>query len=263
MPSWTGGARTSTRQGRMEQPGSTTPIEPFSGGRGNLVSVGSGSPGSAAEAEFVTPLLASLVSRALKRAMDLVGSAIALIVLSPLLVILTMVLAIETGGHPIFVQQRVGRFGSPFRIFKFRTMAQWSEDQLQGRLQGDEKLAREWGSLRKLRDDPRVTRMGRVLRKYSLDELPQFVNVLLGQMSLVGPRPVVEEELPLFGRHLQAVLTMRPGLTGLWGISGRNDLGYDERVQLEDRYARVWTLRLDISILLRTIPRVIRARGAF
>lgn len=118
-------------------------------------------------------------------------------------------------------------------------MSRGSENQLQDRLQRDEELACEWASLRKLRDDPRVTRMGRILRKHSLDELPQFVNVLLGQMSLVRPRPVVEEELPLFGHHLPAVLTMRPGLTGLWGISGRNDLGYDERVQLEDRYVRV------------------------
>jgi exopolysaccharide production protein ExoY len=248
----------------MEQPGSLTSIDSFSGGPGSLNSVGSASTsGPEAETGVAAPLLASLVSRALKRAMDVVGSATALIVLSPLLILLTVALAVETRGYPIFVQRRVGRFGSPFRIFKFRTMSRGSEVQFLSRLQQDEELAREWATLRKLRDDPRVTRIGRVLRKYSLDELPQLVNVLLGQMSLVGPRPVVDEELPLFGQYLPTVLTMRPGVTGLWGISGRSDVGYDERVRLEDRYVRAWTLGLDVSILLRTIPRVLRARDAF
>lgn len=248
-----------------QQPGSTTPtFEAFSGPPENLIAVGStGAPGFGAEKEITTPLLRSWGNRALKRAMDLAGSAVALIILSPLLIVLTTALVVGTGGRPIFVQQRVGRFGAPFRIFKFRTMSQGSEDRFQDKLQEDDDLAREWATIRKLRDDPRVTRMGRILRKYSLDELPQFVNVLFGHMSLVGPRPVVEEELPLFGHHLPAVLSMRPGLTGLWGISGRSDIGYDERVELEDRYVRIWTLGLDVSILLRTIPRVIKGGGAF
>ncbi len=247
----------------MEKPRSSTPkgIEPFPIRRADLIPAGA--LGLGADAEFASPLLTSWVSRALKRALDLVGAAVALLVLSPVLIVLTMALAVETGGRPIFVQQRIGRFGYPFLIFKFRTMAQGSEDQLEGRLQRDADLAGEWATHRKLRDDPRVTRMGRILRKYSLDELPQFANVLLGQMSLVGPRPVLEQELPLFGHHLSVVLTMRPGLTGLWAISGRNDLGYDERVQLEDRYVRRWTFWRDVSILLRTIPRVIGGRGAF
>ena len=245
----------------MEQQGSSTPMGTFPIPSGGLtVSV---NDASAAEAELLAPLRRPWAGRALKRAMDLVGSSLALILLSPLLLALMIALTIGTGGHPIFLQRRVGRFGSPFTIFKFRTMTNGSEAQLQRSLQGDEALAREWATLRKLRADPRVTRMGRVLRKYSFDELPQFFNVLLGQMSLVGPRPIVEDEMTLFGSRLPTVLTVRPGLTGLWGISGRNELDYDDRVELESRYVQTWTLGLDISILVRTIPRVIRGRGAF
>jgi exopolysaccharide production protein ExoY len=247
----------------MEKPRSSTPepIEPFLIQRADLIPADAF--GLGADAEFASPLLTSSPSRALKRATDLVGSVVALLVLSPVLIVLTIALAVQTGGRPIFVQQRIGRFGYPFLILKFRTMVHGSEDQLEGWLRKDADLADEWAAHRKLRDDPRVTRIGRILRRYSLDELPQFVNVLLGQMSLVGPRPLLEEELPMFGPRLKVVLTMRPGLTGLWGISGRNDLGCDERVQLEDRYVRDWTFRLDVSILLRTIPRVIGGRGAF
>jgi exopolysaccharide production protein ExoY len=246
----------------MKTPRSTPePIEPFPIRRADLIPADAF--GLGADPESASPLLTSGFSRATKRAIDVVGSAVALLVLSPVLIVLTTALAVQTGGRPIFVQQRIGRFGYPFLIFKFRTMAHGSEDQLEGSLLSDADLADEWASHRKLRNDPRVTRMGRILRKYSLDELPQFVNVLLGQMSLVGPRPLLEDELALFGRRLRVVLTMRPGLTGLWGVSGRNDLGYDQRVELEERYVRRWTLALDVSILLRTIPRVIGGRGAF
>ena len=256
------------KRGRMEQPGSTpiipTRVEPSLAQPKTLASVGGADTvASVTASEMATPRVRWFISRGLKRAMDVVGSALALIALSPLMIVLTMALMVETGGHPIFVQHRIGRSGSRFKIFKFRTMSRGAEDQLLDKLQQDADLAREWAELRKLRNDPRVTRVGRILRKYSLDELPQFVNVLIGQMSLVGPRPIVDEELPLFGEHLPTVLTMRPGLTGLWGISGRNELGYDERVRLEARYVRKWTLGLDISIMLRTIPRVIRGRGAF
>ena len=168
-------------------------------GRGELVAGEPSASRSFGDAAITTPPLASTVSRAAKRAIDLVGATVALALLSPLLIVLTLALAVESAGHPIFVQRRVGRSGVPFRIFKFRTMARDADERLIGTLQTSEDLAREWATLRKLRNDPRVTRLGRLLRKYSLDELPQFVNVLLGQMSLVGPRPIVEEELPLFG----------------------------------------------------------------
>lgn len=248
----------------MEQPGSSTPIESFLVQPKSLIAVGSAdTPASATDFEQAAAPLTGLVARGVKRAIDIVGSSLALLILSPLMIALTMALAIESGGHPIFVQERIGRAGATFKIFKFRTMSRGADDQLRRKLEADADLAREWAQRRKLRDDPRVTRIGRILRKYSLDEVPQFVNVLLGQMSLVGPRPIIEEELSLFGHRLPVVLSMRPGLTGLWGVSGRNDLGYGERVQLEDRYVRTWTLGLDVAILLRTIPRVIKGRGAF
>jgi exopolysaccharide production protein ExoY len=246
----------------MEVPGSsTTPIESFSAGRQPFV----GSDTSAtisARAQIEAPFLVSPIGRALKRSMDLVGSAVALLLLAPLLIVLAAALAVESRGHPIFVQRRIGQFGRPFRIYKFRTMSRSSESDLATALANTD-LAAEWAALRKLRDDPRVTRIGRILRKYSLDELPQFVNVLLGHMSLVGPRPVVEDELPLFGGLLQTVLTMRPGLTGLWGTSGRNAVSYAERVELEHRYVMSWTLGLDASIMVKTIPRVLKGSGAY
>lgn len=250
----------------MEHPGSSTPtpIEAFIGQPKPLVAVGGAdTPVSVNELELGASPLTGSIARGLKRVIDVVGSSLALLILSPLMIALTMAVAIESGGHPIFVQERIGRAGAAFKIFKFRTMARGADDELLRKLQEDADLAREWAELRKLRDDPRVTRIGRILRKYSLDEVPQFVNVLIGQMSLVGPRPIIEEEMPLFGHRLPAVLSVRPGLTGLWGVSGRNDLGYGERVQLEESYVRSWTLGLDASILLRTIPRVIKGRGAF
>jgi exopolysaccharide production protein ExoY len=249
----------------MEQPGTSTPfsIDRLLPERTELVSAESGPGRPHGDTTVGTPRLSSPVLRAAKRAIDVVGATAALVLLAPLLLLLTLALTVESAGHPIFVQQRIGRSGVPFRILKFRTMARDADDRLVGALEADEALAQEWATLRKLRNDPRVTRIGRILRKYSLDELPQFLNVLAGQMSLVGPRPIVAEELALFGSRLPTVLTMRPGLTGLWGVSGRNDLGYEERIRLEEGYVRRWTLGLDIVILLRTVPRVIRGRGAF
>jgi exopolysaccharide production protein ExoY len=198
-----------------------------------------------------------------KRTLDVGASALAIAVLTPLMLILLLLTAAATGGHPIFVQQRVGRYGAPFRLFKFRTMAIDADRRLQVQLGRDQQMAEEWARFRKLRNDPRVTRVGRVLRRYSLDELPQFLNVLVGHMSLVGPRPIVTPEMTRFGDRLSAVLSVRPGLTGLWSVSGRNDVDYDERVRLEHRYATRWTLGLDMTILLKTVPAVVRGRGAY
>jgi exopolysaccharide production protein ExoY len=124
-------------------------------------------------------------------------------------------------------------------------------------------LAEEWRATWKLRNDPRVTRVGRLMRRYSLDELTQLFNVLVGHMSIVGPRPVVADEIARFGDRARDILAFRPGLTGLWAISGRNDLSYDERVELEHRYVRTWSIKRDISIILRTIPAVFRRHGAY
>ena len=203
------------------------------------------------------------IAKVMKRLLDVAGSALAIVLVSPLLLVLVTLNAAATRGHPIFVQDRVGRYGEPFRMIKFRSMAIDADRRLQALLERDHRLADEWDSARKLRDDPRVTRVGRVLRRYSLDELPQFLNVLVGHMSLVGPRPIPTEDVARYGDQLPAVLSVRPGLTGLWGVSGRNDLGYDERVMLEHRYATRWSLGLDLRILLKTVPAVVRRRGAY
>lgn len=203
------------------------------------------------------------LSAVLKRLIDVLGAAAAILVLTPVLLSLMLVLAVPTRGRPIFVQQRIGRYGSSFRLLKFRTMPRNADALLRAHLDRDPRLAHEWATTHKLRVDPRVTGIGRVLRKYSLDEIPQFFNVMLGHMSLVGPRPILPEEAPRFGDRLWAVLSVRPGLTGLWSVSGRNDIGYEERVGLEHRYATHWTLGSDLSILVKTIPTVVRGRGAY
>lgn len=247
----------------MEHSGAAAPIAPLSDRRGELHFGSFSTAALRAGLDATTPLEGAPLLQACKRLIDFMGAAVALLVLSPLLVMLTCVLAAETRGHPIFIQQRVGRYGSSFRLLKFRTMSLASDVSLEDQLQRNDQLAQEWAAFRKLREDPRVTRIGRLLRKYSLDEIPQFLNVLVGHMSLVGPRPIVADEVTRFGDQMPAVLSVRPGLTGLWSVSGRNELGYAERVQLEYRYVTRWTLGLDLSILLRTIPTVIRGRGAY
>lgn len=198
-----------------------------------------------------------------KRLFDVAASALAIVLVSPVLVLLVVMNTVATRGHPIYVQERVGRYGARFRLLKLRTMAMDADRRLQAQLARDHEMAREWAQFRKLRDDPRVTRLGRVLRRYSLDELPQFLNVLGGHMSLVGPRPIVEAEMARFGERLAGVLSIRPGLTGLWSVSGRNDVDYDRRVELEHRYATRWSLALDAKIIVKTVPAVLRGRGAY
>lgn len=209
-----------------------------------------------------TPLAASPYSRIVKRAIDILGASIALVVTLPLMLIVAAAIMVDSPGKPWFVHPRVGREGRRFGVCKFRTMVNGVDRPKTG-VDSDDTLAREWDDTWKLREDPRVTRIGRFLRKYSLDELPQLINVVLGQMSLVGPRPVVDEEISKFGDAAPTVLTVRPGITGLWSVSGRNDVSYEDRVILEERYVREWTLRRDIAILLKTIPCVVSGRGAY
>jgi lipopolysaccharide/colanic/teichoic acid biosynthesis glycosyltransferase len=194
-----------------------------------------------------------------KRGMDLVGALLALVLLSPVLLVASVAILVSSGPRILYVQQRVGRDGKPFRIVKFRTM----------RHDADELMEEYWehneldGPIFKMRRDPRVTRVGRMLRKYSVDELPQLVNVVRGEMSLVGPRPLVPEEYAGFGdRELQRLL-VRPGITGLWQVSGRCDVHFRSWMDLDLEYIRTWSLRSDVRILLRTIPAVLTARGSY
>ena len=204
-----------------------------------------------------------LVQGFVKRAVDVVVSFIMLAALLPLVIFVATAIAMDSRGPVLFVQRRIGRGGRIFPLLKFRTMVTDGEAVLASHFESNSEMLIEWEQYRKLRDDPRVTRIGAFLRRYSVDELPQIVNVLRGQMSLVGPRPITTDELELLGESGPQIIAVRPGLTGLWAVSGRSDISYSERAQLEHKYALEWSLWLDLKILLRTIPTVVRGRGAY
>jgi exopolysaccharide production protein ExoY len=205
----------------------------------------------------------SFFHRTVKRSMDIVLSLVALILVLPFLAITLLAITLESPGSPIYIQRRVGRYGAPFGLIKLRTMVPRAEERLRECLASDAALGEEWQRARKLRVDPRVTRIGRFLRRLSLDEIPQLINVALGQMSLVGPRPVPSKEGELFGASWPLVLSVRPGLTGLWAVSGRSELSYPERVALEAMYVRECSLLGDLKIIGRTIPWVLEGRGSY
>jgi undecaprenyl-phosphate galactose phosphotransferase len=188
-----------------------------------------------------------------KRAFDLSAASVLLLFLAPLLALVAARIRLTDGGGVIFAHTRIGRHGRLFPCFKFRTMVPNSAEVLAELLARDPAARAEWAKDRKLKHDPRITPLGQFLRKTSLDELPQLLNVVRGEMSLVGPRPVVPDELELYGEARLYYLQVRPGLTGLWQISGRNDIDYDRRVGLDAWYVRNWTLWYDILILVRTL----------
>ena len=197
-----------------------------------------------------------------KRVLDIAGSSLALTALSPLIMISPLVKLLGTGPI-IFEHQRVGRGGEKFGCLKIRTMVVDADEVLQRMLATDPEAKITWNRERKLVKDPRVTSFGRILRKLSLDELPQVYNVLIGEMSLVGPRPVVEEELLSYGRSVRFYKMCKPGITGLWQVSGRSDISYFERVKLDRLYAQKASLKLDMLILVKTLPAVLKLRGAY
>ena len=199
------------------------------------------------------------VRQALKSGFDKAVAASALILLAPLLLAIAAMVRLEDGGPVIFRQMRMGKDGQPFRLYKFRTMVPDAERQLVELAERNEGN----GVLFKIRKDPRITRTGARLRRWSLDELPQLVNVLLGQMSLVGPRPALPEEAALYGDYVQRRLAVRPGITGLWQVSGRSNLPWDEAVRLDLHYVENWSLILDLQILWKTLSAVIKGNGAY
>ncbi|HZQ10885.1 MAG TPA: sugar transferase [Anaerolineae bacterium] len=196
---------------------------------------------------------------ALKTVVDYLGALTLLVLLSPLLVTLALLIKLDSPGPVLHRRRVVGRGGQTFDAFKFRTMYVNGDEILDRYPELKAKLRQN----HKLRYDPRITRVGAVLRRLSLDELPQFLNVLLGQMSLVGPRMITLEEMDKYGKWRWNLLTVKPGITGLWQISGRSDLSYDERVRLDMYYIRNYTLWLDLQILWRTLPAVLRRQGAY
>ncbi len=200
---------------------------------------------------------------ALKRIMDVGFSVAAALALSPLLLLIMICIVVESPGSPFFRQRRIGLQGRPLQILKFRTMVLDAETRLTEYLNTSAELRREWERDQKLRRDPRITRMGRFLRRTSLDELPQLWNILCGEMSLVGPRPIVESEIAKYGSAFEAYTRVRPGLTGLWQVSGRNDLSYDQRIRLDRYYISNWSIWLDLFILAKTVPAALSRKGAY
>ncbi|MEM6974019.1 MAG: sugar transferase [Pseudomonadota bacterium] len=198
-----------------------------------------------------------------KRAFDIAFAASALLLLSPLMLTIIAIMRATDPGPILYGHERVGMGGRRFVCWKFRSMVPDAAVRLERLLRHDPVARAEWERDRKLRDDPRVTAIGAALRKSSLDELPQFYNVLMGEMSVVGPRPVVDDELARYGRHSRSYLSVRPGITGLWQVSGRNDVGYSRRVALDAYYVSIRSFWLDLGIIIRTVGVVFGRRGSY
>jgi Undecaprenyl-phosphate galactose phosphotransferase WbaP len=198
----------------------------------------------------------------IKRLFDLLVSTMGLIAIAPFFI--WIVLRIRADGGPaIYQHQRVGQGGKAFGCYKFRTMVIDSEQVLEELLQRDQGASTEWARDFKLKNDPRITRIGEFLRKTSLDELPQLLNVIKGEMSLVGPRPIIQEEVSRYGDNAHFYFEAKPGITGLWQVSGRNDIGYSRRVMLDTWYVQNWSLWHDIIIIFKTLPVVWKGDGAY
>jgi len=198
-----------------------------------------------------------------KRGFDIAGAIAAILLLSPLLVMLAALVKLSDGGRVFYGHRRVGRNGNVFFCLKFRTMVENGDEVLAAHFAKNPRSREEWLATRKLQNDPRVTRVGLVLRKLSLDELPQIFNILLGNMSFVGPRPVVKDELELYGPAADCYLRSRPGLTGLWQVSGRNDVSYGRRIAFDQHYVENWSFIADLKIIAMTIPAVFSSRGSY
>ena len=205
--------------------------------------------------------LAEPVARGFKVAFDVTAAFLLLLALLPVLVIVTVLVSLD-GGPVLYAHMRVGAAGKMFPCFKFRSMVCDGDAVLRQLLENDPAAAAEWAETQKLRNDPRVTWIGHLLRKTSLDELPQLLNVLRLEMSLVGPRPIVLSEVQRYGDDIAYYYEARPGLTGLWQVSGRSDTGYAQRVRLDTWYVKNWSIWRDVAILFKTIPAVLKRRGA-
>jgi len=209
------------------------------------------------------PRTASELHFALWRVFDILGAAAILVAVLPFLVILAVVLYLTDPGPLFFVHRRIGFGGRSFGCLKFRSMKVNGDEILREYLAVSHVARREWAETQKLRDDPRVTRIGLLVRKLSLDEFPQLINVLRGDMSLVGPRPIVEAEVHRYGRFFEHYCLVKPGLTGLWQISGRSETTYSERVELDVEYVSRKSLAFDAWLVIKTVPAVLLARGSY
>lgn len=207
--------------------------------------------------------LARRSNRVFKRVFDLVCTVLGGLLISPLLLVIAICVAVDNRGSVIFAHRRVGRDGVPFDCYKFRTMRSGADKALRRYLKKNPEARKEWEENFKLADDPRVTRFGAFLRRTSLDELPQLWNVLKGEMSLVGPRPIVREEMERYGEFIREYLLVRPGITGMWQTSGRSDTTYEERVAMDTWYVRNWSVWIDFVYLFKTVKMVLSQKGAY
>ncbi|KQR22930.1 undecaprenyl-phosphate galactose phosphotransferase WbaP [Deinococcus sp. Leaf326] len=207
--------------------------------------------------------LQSRRARTVKRSIDLFGSVFGTLLISPVLLLIALAIKLDSPGPAVYRARRLGRDGKPFDCFKFRSMHRDAEAKLQEVLAADPALRAEFEATHKLKDDPRVTRVGNFIRKTSLDEFPQLFNVILGEMSLVGPRPIVQAEVVKYGEIYDAYKQVRPGMTGYWQANGRSDTSYDERVAMDNFYVTNWTPWLDVIILIQTVRVVLLGKGAY
>ena len=206
--------------------------------------------------------LGSKVNRAVKRTVDIVGSGLALLLLFPVLAAIYTWIRLDSSGPALYRSKRVGQRGEPFWCFKFRSMHLDAETQLERLFEQDPRYRLEYEMFHKLNDDPRITRAGQVLRKYSLDELPQLLNVFIGEMSLVGPRPYLMNELVNIPESNKIVFEAKPGMTGHWQVSERNNVRFEERLWMEEHYVRNWSVWWDFILLCETVQVVIKPNGA-
>ena len=207
--------------------------------------------------------LNKLANLFVKRIIDIVGALVGIVILVPLTLVVAILNAVNGDGGPLFYcHTRIGKNGKHFKMYKFRSMVVDADERLAKMLAEDEEVRKEFEATRKLKNDPRITKIGNFLRKTSLDEFPQFINVLKGEMSLVGPRAVIDGEIELFGDKKDLVLSVKPGITGYWAAHGRSDTSYEERVEMESYYAENMSVVLDIQLLFRTVVSVLKEEGA-
>ncbi len=203
--------------------------------------------------------------KSFKNLLDFLFSIFFLIAFLPFFILISLLIKLSSRGPIFFLQERIGKNNIPFKCIKFRTMHPEAKDILENLLMKDKKLKMEFEKTHKIKNDPRITTIGKLLRKTSLDELPQFINVLKNEMSIVGPRPIVNKEKKKYGKNFKKVLSVRPGITGLWQVSGRNNLTYKTRVKLDLNYIENYNFLMDIRILIRTIGVILFPldRGAY
>lgn len=222
--------------------------------------------GSEARNHVVTdPVVVTAAMRAngrAKRIFDVVSSFCGLVALSPILLTVALLIWLNDGGSVLYGHKRVGRQGRPFRCWKFRSMVKDGDAVLAAHLAANPEAEREWRETQKLVNDPRVTRIGAFIRKTSIDELPQLWNVLIGEMSVIGPRPITRTELDRYAKDRRYYLLVRPGITGLWQVSGRSTTTYERRIELDRKYLMNWSYAQDAAILFKTVPALLKSEGA-